>query len=270
MKINMDFAEQLYTFRQRVMSLKPRDIRPLYYTYQIYKYLFVFPLFAAGTLLFGTLAAVLAVFINQKIGSLMGVIWARFSCLIIPMTVKVIGRENADPGHSYIVIANHQSQTDIFAIYGWLPFDFKWVMKMELRTAPVIGYACHKLGHVFIDRSNSEAARKSINAAKKNIAVGTSIVFFPEGTRSDDGRLNEFKKGAFHLALEMGLPILPVTIIGTRDVLPNRSTGLFPGRALMIIHEPVSIDGYDEKNIPELIARTREIIDRPLRQETYS
>jgi 1-acyl-sn-glycerol-3-phosphate acyltransferase len=269
MKINMDFAEQLYTFRQRVLSLKPRDIRPLYYTYQIYKYLFVFPVFAAGTLLFGTLAAVLAVFINQKIGSLMGVIWARFSCLIIPMSVKVIGREKADPDQSYIVTANHQSQTDIFAIYGWLPFDFKWVMKMELRRAPVIGYACHKLGHVFIDRSNSEAARKSISAAKKNIAGGTSIVFFPEGTRSDDGRLHEFKKGAFHLALEMGLPVLPVTIIGTGDVLPNRSTGLFPGRASMIIHEPVSTAGYNEKNLTELIARTREIIDRPLRQETY-
>ncbi len=241
-----------------------RDIKPLFYIYQIYKYLIFYPLLGMATAVCGTLAAILAVLVGARVGSYMGVLWARFNSFITPMLVEVSGREHIDKNQSYIIVSNHQSQYDIFLIYGWLPIDFKWIMKIELRKVPFLGYACYKLGHIYVDRSNSHAALESINAAKKRIKGGTSIMFFPEGTRSHDGKLRKFKKGAFKLALDMRLPILPVTINNTRKILPNNSTALFPGRVEMIIHEAIDINGYNDKNLQELMVRVIEAIEKDL------
>jgi 1-acyl-sn-glycerol-3-phosphate acyltransferase len=120
------------------------------------------------------------------------------------------------------------------------------------------------MGHIFVDRKNTESAKKSINAAKEKIRGGTSIMFFAEGTRSNDGKLMEFKKGAFRFAIDMKLPILPVTIVGTKNVLPNRTRALFPGRAKMIIHKPVPIEGYSENNMDDLIKVARAAIQKGL------
>ena len=87
---------------------------------------------------------------------------------------------------SYVIVSNHQSQYDILLMYGWLGTDFRWVMKKELRRVPVLGLACEKLGHIYVDRSDSAAAVASLNAARKKLVNGTSVVFFPEGTRSRD------------------------------------------------------------------------------------
>ncbi len=176
------------------------------------------------------------------------------------MFVKVYGRENIDKNQSYVIVSNHESQFDILLIYGWMGVDFKWVMKKELRKIPVLGIACEKLQHIYIDRSNHMASIKSLENAKKRIVNGTSVMFFPEGTRSADGSLGDFKKGAFRMAIDLGVPILPVTIVGTRDILPTKTLALFPGKAKMIIHKPVDISGYDNKNIEKLIEKTREII----------
>ena len=105
---------------------------------------------------------------------------------------------------------------------------------------------------------------QSINEAKERIQGGTSIMFFPEGTRSNDGRLLDFKKGAFKLAVDMKLPILPVTIINTRNILPSNSTALFPGRAKLVIHEAIDIVGYSDDNLEELMARARQAIQKGL------
>ncbi|HOO70343.1 MAG TPA: lysophospholipid acyltransferase family protein [Spirochaetota bacterium] len=188
--------------------------------------------------------------------------WARLNSLVTPMSVEVIGEENVKNDQSYIIVANHQSQYDIFVVYGWFPGDFRWVMKKELRKAPVIGYFCEKAGHVYIDRSNTEAALQSINEAKSRISGGTSILFFPEGTRSPEAKLLPFKKGAFKFALDMGLPVLPVTIIGTKYILPNNTLALFPGKATMIIHKPIDIREYDEEHIGDLMERTRRVIQK--------
>jgi len=181
------------------------------------------------------------------------------------MLVNVRGREHVDKTQSYVIVSNHQSQYDIFVLYGWLGIDFKWVMKQELRKVPALGTACAKIGHIFIDRSKTEAALRSLNDAKSKIVNGTSVIFFPEGTRSRNRELGRFKKGAFRMALELGVPILPVTISGTREILPTQSTALFPGRATMTIHLPIEVSDYDRKNIPALIEKTRKIIDSVLR-----
>ena len=131
---------------------------------------------------------------------------------------------------------------------------------MELRKVPVIGYICEKMEHIFIDRSNQKAAIASINQAKKKIVTGTSVIFFPEGTRSSDGNIGPFKKGAFRLAVDLGLPILPVTIIGTNDVLPKGTLDLFPGTVSMTVHPPIQASGYDRDNLEPLIKKVRTVI----------
>ncbi len=180
--------------------------------------------------------------VNPKTaGFLSGVPWARVNAFITPMIVRVMGRENIDRNQSYVIVSNHQSQYDILMIYGWLGVDFKWVMKQELRKVPALGIACERLGHIFIDRSDPVSAVASLKAAKEKITNGTSMMFFPEGTRSKDGTLGTFKKGAFKMAIDLGLPVLPVTITGTSNILPAGTLNLFPGKAKMIIHKPIEI-----------------------------
>jgi 1-acyl-sn-glycerol-3-phosphate acyltransferase len=241
-----------------------RKNRVIYFLYQFYKIFVYIPLLAVSTAICGTLAAFFAIVVGPRSGSFWGIVWSRFNCLVTPMFVRVRGKENMDRSQSYILAVNHQSQFDIFLLYGWFPQDFKWVMKIELRKVPFLGYSCYKIGHIFIDRRNREAALEQINAAKKRISGGTSVIFFPEGTRSYTGELGEFKKGAFKFALDMGLPILPVTIIGTRNVLPNNTMDLFPGKALMVIHKPIDTHGYHDDNIQELMDLTKASIQKGL------
>jgi 1-acyl-sn-glycerol-3-phosphate acyltransferase len=209
------------------------------------------------TFVCGILALVTSLVISPAVGRIFAVMWARLNSFFTPMTVNVIGAENMEPDASYVIIANHQSLYDIYALYGWLGRDFKWVMKKELELVPVLGIACKALGHIFIDRADSRAAVDTINAAKEKIRNGTSVFFFPEGSRSSDGKVGPFKKGAFKMAIDLGLPVLPVTLNGTRDILPKGGADLMPGAVTMIIHKPVSVKNYHEKNLKKLMDKTR-------------
>ncbi|MFC1850192.1 lysophospholipid acyltransferase family protein [candidate division CSSED10-310 bacterium] len=214
-----------------------------------------------STLIFGSIAASLALLVNPRIASFIGgVIWARFLGLITPMLVRVTGRENINKKQSYVIISNHQSHYDVLVLYGWLGIDFKWVMKQELRKIPGLGIGCEKIGHIFIDRSNRERSLASINAAKEKIVDGTSVIFFPEGTRGETGELGEFKKGAFKLALEMKLPILPITIKGTSQILPPRTFNLKPGIVSMVIHPAIDVQDHNEDTLPDLMMTAHQII----------
>lgn len=243
-----------------------RENKLLFNAYQFYKYLVFFPLLGLSTTICFIIIFIFLFFATERFVQIAGIIWSRFNSFVTPMFVKVIGTEKVDTKRSYVIVANHQSQYDIFTIYGWLPIDFRWVMKMELRRVPILGYYCYKAGHIFIDRSNHQSAIDSINAAKSKIKYGTSLLFFPEGTRSVTGELMEFKKGAYKFAIDMGLPVLPVTICGTRDILPANSIALFPGSAKIVIHRPIDIAGYTEKNIGELISLSRQAIQRGLEE----
>ncbi len=239
--------------------MKRRDLGWL--LYQPYKYLVVMPVLGLATAFFATLALVLTLFMSPRAASrLAGVSWARVMAWVTPMRVEVEGRENIDPRQSYVLVSNHQSQYDIFVLYGWLGVDFKWVMKQELRKVLGVGVACERLGHIFIDRSNHAAAVATLEAARSKIVDGTSVIFFPEGTRSLDGRLLRFKRGAFRMALDLGRPILPLTVTGTRDVLPANTSDLMPGSARLIIHEPISIEGVRAEDCQDLSDRVREVI----------
>ena len=237
----------------------------IFYLYQPYKWLFLIPFILLMTFFFGIAAMVFSTLFNPRVGSFIGgVVWSRFNAFITPMFVRVEGRQNIRKETSYVVISNHVSLYDIFLIYGWLGIDIKWVMKKELRKIPGVGFGSRKVGHIFLDRSNRIAAVESLNEAKRRLVSGTSVVMFPEGTRSVTGKIGTFKRGAFKLALDLGLPILPLTLVDTIKIMPTNTLNIMPGRVKMIIHEPIDIEQYTEETLPELIQYAKEIIGSAL------
>jgi 1-acyl-sn-glycerol-3-phosphate acyltransferase len=237
--------------------------------YQPYKWLIVIPLVGLSMAFFGTGAIIASYFSKSAACLFWGGNWARFISSITPMLLFIKGRKNIDKTQSYVVVANHQSVYDMIAVFGHLRMDLRWVMKKQLRKVPFLGYSSYRVGNVFVDRSNHEQAVKSVNEAKKVVKDGISMMFFAEGTRSMTGRLQEFKKGAFIMAMDMGLPILPVTLDGTIRILPSTTWNLFPGRASMIIHEPIDTSGYTRDNIDELIAKVKGVIGSGLTERSF-
>ncbi|MGD2128682.1 MAG: lysophospholipid acyltransferase family protein [Lysobacterales bacterium] len=233
----------------------------LFWPYQLYAWLIFLPLVTVLTLLFSMLTVIFAGLVNPNFASrVFASTWARLCAWCTPIGVTVEGAEHAQRSRSYIVASNHQSQYDILVVYGWLKLDLKWVMKKELRKIPGIGIGCEKAGHIFVERRNPKQAAEAISQALERLGDGIGILFFPEGTRSRDGHLLPFKKGAFRTAIEQQIPILPITLVGTRDILPAKSLRLFPGRAKMVIHPPIETRGMSNTQLDELSERTRAVI----------
>ena len=230
--------------------------------YQIYIWLVFLPLGLLLTLLAGWTTVLVAMIASPRIASrYIAANWAKLIGWLTPVWVTVEGAENADPGRSYVVVCNHLSQYDIFLVYGWLKLDLKWVLKAELRKIPGLGIGCEKAGHIYVDRSNPEQARSAVTNALASVGDGVGVLFFAEGTRSPDGRLRPFKKGAFRVAASQKLPILPVTIIGTQYIQKPKSLIIFPGKIRMVIHPAIEVDGSeDAETIRDLMTRTRDAI----------
>lgn len=147
--------------------------------------------------------------------------WGRILCQLAGVRVTVEGIDNINPQKTYIFVGNHCSQYDIFSFQGYFPHDFRWIAKKELFSIPVLGRAMHRVGYIPIDRSHGRQALKSLDEAATQIAAGTSVLIFPEGTRSADGLLHEFKTGAVLLAIKAGVPIVPIGFNGSYEVLPK-------------------------------------------------
>ena len=212
---------------------------PVFYFF--YRFVFVVIMFL-WTVIIGIIGALIAMATTPNFAHPIGSFWARAAAKLIPMKVRVKGKENIKLDESYVVIVNHTSQSDILTIYGWFPSRFRWVMKKELTRIPGLGIGCQKAGHIIIDRFNPEASIDTINKAKKQIKNGVCVVFFPEGTRSKTGVLGKFKKGAFIFARDMKLPILPIIISGGRDIIPAKTFRLRPGTVKMKIQKPIYPD----------------------------
>lgn len=232
-----------------------------FWPYQVYAWLVFFPLAALLTAFFSLCTIIAAALVNPHFASrVFAVTWARCCAWLTPIRVEVEGAEHAERSRSYVVTSNHQSMYDILVIYGWLRLDLKWVMKAELRKVPAIGLGCEKAGHIFVDRRNHTQAAQAINQALERLGDGIGILFFPEGTRSVDGSLLPFKKGAFHTAIEQQIPVLPVTVSGTREIMPTRTLRLFPGRARLVIHPAIETRGMGHEDLGNLMERTRKSI----------
>jgi 1-acyl-sn-glycerol-3-phosphate acyltransferase len=172
----------------------------------------------------------------------------------------VEGTENLAPDRPYIFAANHQSQFDILALQGFLGIDFRWLAKKELFTVPIWGTAMRRAGYIPIDRSHGRQAIKSLDRAAKKIAKGTSVIIFPEGTRSKDGKLQKFKSGAMRLAIKSGVPLVPVAITGTYKILPKGRLLVRSGQVTIQAGQPIDTQGYKSKDKSELAALLQEAV----------
>lgn len=165
--------------------------------------------------------------------------WGRILCRIAGVRVRVEGIEHLDANKTYIFAGNHCSQYDIFAFQGYFPHDFRWIAKKELFRIPLFGQAMHRAGYIPIDRSHGRQALKSLDEAAQRIASGSSVLIFPEGTRSSDGVLREFKAGAVLLAIKAGVEIVPLGINGSQKVLAKGAFLPRPGEIVLRIGTPM-------------------------------
>lgn len=221
--------------------------------YPLYQWLVYVPLVVLTTLAGAILVVPLALLVSPRLANLwVAVQWGRILTWLAPVRVDVDGLGEIDPKQSYVVVANHQSQFDIPVIYGWIGLDLRWVAKAELSRIPFVAAGCRAIGHVFIDRSDPDQALSSINRAVGRLKPGTGLMFFAEGTRSRSGELLRFKKGAFRVAIDQQLPILPVTVVDTREVLPAGSLRIRPGRVRVIVHPPIETRGLTAAQLGDL------------------
>ncbi len=187
-------------------------------------------------------------------------LWARMLLRLASTRVHVIGKENVLKDKPQIFMANHQSDFDILIVLAHIPGQFRWIAKKELFKIPLFGKAMRNAGYIEIDRQNHEKALKSLDEAAQKIREGKSVVTFPEGTRSRDGKIKPFKQGMFYLAIQAGVPIVPISIIGASEIMPKRSLLVKPGKITMVIDRPVPVSGYALENRAELIEKVRGII----------
>ena len=186
--------------------------------------------------------------------------WAKSILIASRIKVKVKGLSKIDPTTSCIYMCNHQSNFDIPVLLAYLKVQFRWLAKAELFRIPLFGFAMRRAGHISIDRTDRQAAFISLKTAAKTIREGASVIIFPEGTRSPDGNISPFKKGGFVMALDSGIPIVPVILHGTRSIMPKKQLRIVPGTVVVEITEPIDISGYTKENKEALMDRIRNII----------
>ncbi len=178
-------------------------------------------------------------------------LWGTLFCRMLLLPLKVEGRGKLDKKASYVFVANHQGAMDIFLVYALLGHNFKWMMKKSLRKVPLVGEACYKADFIFVDRSSPKGVKDTITNARDILKDGTSLMIFPEGSRTFDGKMIPFKNGAFFLADALQLPVVPITIDGSFDVLPRTRGVNFVKfhRMKLTIHDVILPQGQGPENI---------------------
>jgi 1-acyl-sn-glycerol-3-phosphate acyltransferase len=193
--------------------------------------------------------------------------WARGVLASAGVRVTVRAHAALDPKQPYVVMPNHLSTVDIWTIFVAVPVPLRFIAKKQLGQIPLFGWAMRAGRFIFIDRQNAASARRSIEEAVTRIRQGCSVVIFPEGTRSRDGRLGPFKKGGFHLAINSGAQIVPVAIRGAREIMPRGSLLIYPGTVEIEIGEPISTTGLGPDDRDALLKKVRSRIAGMLGQE---
>lgn len=189
--------------------------------------------------------------------------WARRFLGVAPVDLIVEGRDRVDPDNQYVYVANHLSNFDIPVLFASLPSRIRFLAKKEVYKIPIVAGAMRRVGIVKIDRAAGQRAHAAINEGiTRTRSHGYSLIIFPEGTRSRDGDFHAFKKGAFRIAIANGLDIVPVTLEGTWEVWPPDAKVFYPGRAHVVIHDPIPVSDLTLTDIGDLRDRTHAVIEK--------
>jgi 1-acyl-sn-glycerol-3-phosphate acyltransferase len=189
-------------------------------------------------------------------------LWGKVALLANRVKVKIVGMDHLNGKGPYIFMSNHQGSYDIFALLGHLPYQFKWLAKKELFSIPFFGWTMAAAGYISIDRKGTRETVEAMNEAAKRIREGMSVVIFPEGSRSPDGSVQPFKKGGFTLAIKSKVPIVPISISGSRDIMPKDKLTALPGEIQMFVDHPIETQHCSSKDREPLMKRVRETISQ--------
>ena len=235
--------------------------------YRIYQLFIALPIAAILSLLVClTITLGSMVGLGKQVGYLPGKYWGWLIIKVLLLPVKVEGKEHLTKGQSYIFVANHQGAFDIFLIYGFLGWNIRWMMKHELTNIPIFGTACRRSGQILVDNRSVSKIKHCYQEAREILKGGISLAVFPEGARTWDGKMRPFKKGAFMLADELQLPVVPMTINGSFTVKPRFKDMFFCfwSPLKLTIHAPIAPQGYGTDNINQLMKRSFEEIEKDI------
>ncbi len=223
----------LFTFIRSIFALIVIVVATFVFSVQALIYLFIFRT-------------------SEKTVQVVPTTWARFILAATGVKVELEGLEKLEKGKSYIFMGNHQSQYDIFCTQGYLQWDLRWLAKKELFSIPIFGSALRGGGSIPVDRSNGRKALASLAEAAERIKKGCSVIVFPEGTRSKDGKLHSFKAGGMVIAIKAKVEVVPLAICGSRAILAKGAILPKSGTVTLRIGDPINVEGYVLKQKMEL------------------
>ena len=233
------------------------------YLYRLYQLVVVLPVLLVCSILTSVITIVGCFFGNGHFwGYYPGKWWGRIVTVLFLLPVKVQGREHLRKGESYVFVSNHQGAFDIFLIYGFLNRNFKWMMKRSLRKMPFVGQAGEAAHHIFVDKRGPSKVKETYDGARDTLREGMSLVVFPEGARTFTGHMGVFRRGAFMLADELQLPVVPLTINGSFQVMPRMRDGHFVcwHPLTLTIHAPIYPTGKGVEYEKQVMEKSYEVI----------
>ena len=251
--------------------------------YKIYQLFILAPVVLLSTIWAGTTIAILCPitgWLQQHLPCPLGILtrpdwwgttisryWSRIIIRASLLHVEVHGRENIPPHTSCVYTANHQGAYDIFLISGYLGVEIRWMLKRSLEKIPFLGIACRHAGYIFVDNAGAGKTRATYRRAEEALKHGASVMVFPEGARTFTGSMSPFRRGAFTLADELQLPVVPMTINGSFCVLPRQRDGKFICRhpLSLTIHKPIYPHSHGADNIHRLMEESYEAISSALK-----
>ena len=233
------------------------------YAYRLYQLFIAAPILLVWTIFISLTVAIGCTLGNGHFwGYYPGKWWGWLILKVLLIPVKVEGREHLEKGQSYVFVSNHQGAFDIFLIYGHLNRNFKWMMKWQLKKIPFVGYACKKSHQIFVDKRGASKIKKSYDEAREILRDGISLTVFPEGARTFTGHMGLFRRGAFMLADELQLPVVPLTINGSFNILPRMNDGKWVTwhPMTLTIHQPIPPKGQGPENIKHALEESYQVI----------
>ena len=232
------------------------DVRRLHWWRTVF---LLIPAISLYTVVLGTISVLSTIFDRSgDFGHRCARAWSWLILKTTGVAVKVEGLERLDPRRSYVFAANHQSIYDIPIVFASLPFQLRIIAKESLGKIPFLGWHLQRTGHVLVDRSKPGAG--TVKKMARLVADGHSLIVFPEGTRSTDGTVARFKGGSFVIALDAALPIVPISLSGSRQVMRKGRLMVQPGTVTVLVHDPIDTAAVPREAARELAASVRDIV----------